>query len=165
MSPFSGLNPNFLDPKDDTNSFWLVAHADDIERAECDPEAAAKLLLFAAEYLENGEVVPKPLAEFIAHAFKRAASVEKGKRKAELALYLCLTAPHTRPKPSENELGLWVFRQLYDSLIQGSPKTETAVLNAAARHFSSSKTAATRKWKAWQRRKKDFVAVLDRLRS
>lgn len=166
----------FVDPNNDTNAFLFFAHMEDIERAECDPEAAAKLLLIAAEYLENGEVVPKPLAEFIAQAFKRAAAVEQSKRTAELAAYLCLTAPHTRPKATENELGLWVFRQLYDDSLRnasllhdsppkGKPKTETAVLHAAAKHFEIAKTSATAKWKAWQKRNKKFVSILERIKA
>lgn len=170
MKPLDTIDQRFIDPNDDTNAFFLFAHMEDIERAECDAEAAAKLLLIAAEYIENGVILPKPLAEFIATAFKRAASVEQAKRTAELAAYLCLTAPHTRPHATENELGLWVFRQLYDNQLRGDPKSETAVLNAAAKHFQTrgieiSKTAATDKWKAWQKQNKKFVAILERIKA
>lgn len=59
----------FADSSDETNLYWLVAHAEDVERSECSTGNAFELLTKAAEYLENGEVVPAPLATFIATAF------------------------------------------------------------------------------------------------
>ncbi len=150
----------FADPDDETNAYWFVAHSDDIERSECDPEAAAELLLSAAEYLENGEVVPKPLAEFIATAFKRTASVEQRKRSSELAEYLNLTAKNRRPKASEEELGLCVFRVLHDN----PTITETAALQKVSKQLDISKTAATEKWNKWKRTNRAFTEILKRVR-
>lgn len=150
----------FEDPNDPTNWYWFVAHKEDVGRAECSPDDAAKLLEYAAEYLENGEVAPKPLAEFLALAFRRTAAVADDKRPAALAEWLHLTAPNRRPSVPQDEFGLWVFRRLWDN----PGKTETGALNDAAKHHGIGKTTATVHWRNWKLKNRDFVTCLEKHR-
>ena len=134
----------FADSSDETNLYWLVAHAEDVERSECSTGNAFELLTKAAEYLENGEVVPAPLATFIATAFRRTASTMDA---SELAQWLNLTAKNRRPKVTVNELGCWMFRRRLEYPLE----SETKALNAASDIFGISKTTATDRWKDWKR--------------
>jgi hypothetical protein len=151
--------PSYTDDKE--NFYYFVAHNEDVERSECDPEQAAKLLEYAAEYLENGEVVPAPLAQFIAQAFRRASVTEQEKRPAELAAWLNLTAPNRRPKVHENELGCWMYRKM----IENPSQSETSTLREAVKHFDISKTTATDNWKAWQKKNAKYVENLTAVRA
>lgn len=151
---------NFVDSADDTNLYWLVAHLDDVQRAECSPGDAAKVLSLAAEYLRKGEVVPAPLAIFIAAAFERAIAANEEKRAQELAHGLRLSSSNRRPKVSENELGCWVFRQLADN----PEKTLTAVLTDAAKVHGIGKTTASDHWEKWKPKNKVAIDVLRKTR-
>ena len=152
---------SFVDPNDETNAFWFVAHMEDVARAECSPDEAAKLLEYVAEYLENGVAVPLPLAQFIATAFRRAAAVDKAKRPSELAAWLYLKAQNRRPKVPTDELGCWMFRQLTDN----PRETETAALKEAAQHHRISKTTANTHWDAWKKKNPALVETLSRVRA
>lgn len=151
----------FVDQDDNSNFYRLVAHEEDVARSECGPDEAALLLSFAAEYMRNGEVIPKPLADFIAQAFERTAAVDSSKRPAELAAWLNLTAPNRRPKVPEHELGCWLFRQLSDNPTQ----SETAALKDAANIHGISKTTATEKWRDWKGKNPRLIEILDRVRA
>lgn len=148
-------NP-LVDPNDDRNAYWFLAHMDDVAQSECNPDDAATLLWHAAGYLKNGEIVPKPLADFIADAFLQTMSAEQSKRPSELAAGLNLTALNRRPEVPDNTLGCWVFRQSMENL----KKSETAILNEAAKHFGISKTTATDHWRNWKKKNPKVIRML-----
>ena len=148
-------NP-FVDPNDDTNAYWFLAHMNDVEQSECNPDAAATLLWHAAGYLKTGVVVPKPLADFIAAAFLQTVAVEQSKRPSKLATGLNLTALNRRPKVSENILGCWMLGRSMDNL----KKSETAILNEAAKYFEVSKTTATDHWRNWKEKNPVVIRML-----
>lgn len=151
---------NFADPGDDTNLYWLVAHQDEVQRAECSRDDAAKVLSIAAGYLRNGAVVPAPIALFIADAFERAAAAEEERRPQELAHGLHLSATNRRPKVPENELGCWVFRRLAEN----PEKALTAVLTEAAKVHGIGKTTVSEHWENWKPKNKAAIEMLRRIR-
>lgn len=99
---------------------------EDLAWAAADPEAAARLLLVAAEYLRSGEQMPHNLADHLASAFEKAAKVESHMHRGkELLLELKLTARHARPKGDWYDVG----RAVEASLRAGN--TITTALNDA----------------------------------
>lgn len=156
----------FVDPNDDTNLYWLMAHQDDVQRAECSPDDAAKVLSIAAGYLRKGEVVPAPLALFIADAFDAAVDTKESEgvnvvtaRVKTLARKLNLSASNRRPKVSENEMGCWIFRRLAEN----PGKALTAVLIEAAKAHGIGKTTASDHWEKWKPKHKAAIEVLKRI--
>ncbi len=77
-----------------------------LRKVDNDPHAAAELLAVAADYLKAREPMPDALADYLAHAFRRAASAPQpgdGKRIEDerilrLADGLCLKRKEGRPR-------------------------------------------------------------------
>ncbi|UZT80737.1 hypothetical protein OF113_12045 [Ectopseudomonas chengduensis] len=77
-----------------------------LRKVDNDPHAAAELLAVAADYLKAREPMPDALADYLAHAFRRAATAPQpgdGKRIEDerisrLAEGLCLKRKEGRPR-------------------------------------------------------------------
>lgn len=123
-------------------------HGDDVARAECNAEEAAKLLDYAAGYLERGEVMPKSLADFIAKAFRATVRVEHEHRPVTLAAWLKLTALNRRPKYTKSTIALGMMIYAYEAA--SFQRSETQTIAMIARNWQVSKTQARMMWKTWK---------------
>jgi len=149
-----------LSPEDSeqAKNEWLASeHEQDIKKAICDSDAAVKLLEAAAGYLERREQMPFHLADYIAQAFRATA---KGKesdtltvteaRRNTLAMWLNITAPGKRPKATDEEIGLNIFRLMLERATNRHPLSETAAAKEVAAMFGIGLQTAKDHWKKWK---------------
>ena len=116
-----------------------------LRRVDNDPHAAAELLTVAADYLKAREPMPDALADYLAHAFRRAATAPQpgdGKRIEDerisrLAEGLCLKRREGRPRAKipKGDVALTVA-------VFGEDQSETKLkTDLAAAHDVSTGTA------------------------
>lgn len=135
-------------------------HGNDVARAECSAEEAAKLLDYAAGYLERGEVMPKSLADFIAKAFRATVRVDHDQRPVTLAAWLKLTALNRRPKytKSQRSLAFMMFAMRAASF----DWSETQTIAKIAESSRISKTQARTWWKEWKAENPSSLVTAER---
>lgn len=121
---------------------WVVYKA--ITQAPADPEAAAKVLLLAAERLRAGEPLDRDLTRYLADAFEAAMAQPPRSRAAELARKLHLTAGHRRPvKADWYEVG-----QRFDQL-RAEGRSKSSAATDCAVEFAISESSAKRHWEKY----------------
>jgi len=148
-------------------TFLAITHEQDIKQAVCDSDTAVALLEVAAGYLERREQMPFHLADFIAKAFRAAAtanesdslSVTEARRNA-LAAGLNITAPGKRPKADTQQVGDCIFRVMTGRAQDKSPITETAAAKQVSLTLGISHRAAKDHWKKWKKTNPDRYDLL-----
>jgi len=91
-----------------------------LDMAAADANEAAKVLVFAAEYLKTQQKMPYPLALFIADAFEKSMKKAPSVRGSELLLNLHLKALNKRPVKANFEyVGGAVERLMHEKLKKG----------------------------------------------
>ncbi len=92
-----------------------------LREAKTRPDAAAELLELAADYLRAGEVVPEPLAEYLASALHKAAKANGADRGKVLAQELMVKQSANAPiKGREFDVLLAIVK--HDAKVQSVPK-------------------------------------------
>lgn len=111
---------------------------DALSMAPSDPNAAAQVLLLAAEYLRAGAPMPQELVEHLAGAIEASMTKVKGAREKALLEELKLTARNARPKGHYYLVG-----QLVEDSLRAGNSMSTAVNDAMADPRTSIKSSAT----------------------
>ncbi len=111
-------------------------------RAEANPDAAADVLLLAANYMRAGKPLPDDIAEHLAGAFEAAMSKPQKNRGPALLRELHLTAGNRRPADVDwYELGLRFDRLLAEG------NSVNAVASQVGVEFGVDDSTAKRIWK------------------
>lgn len=114
-----------------------------LRRAKADPDAAAKALEIAAEYLRAREPLPHDLADWLADAFESAAAKPPENRADMLAMELLLRSLNRRPARAD-----WID---VGQFVDDHPaESERQRLLAACTAFNISETTARRLLKQWR---------------
>lgn len=113
-----------------------------LDRTEANADAAAQVLLLAAEYMRAGKPLPDDLAEHIAGAFEAAMHKPSKMRGDALLLELHIKIPHTRPA----DVSWFEVGQHFDHLCH-ELGTQTAAATQTAIDFNISESTATRIWR------------------
>lgn len=99
-----------------------------LNRAKANPDAAAQVIVLAAEYIRAGKPLPKELAEHIAGAFENAMSAPREKRGQVLLRKLHLKPGNRRPKDLDwYEIGQHVHNLVEKGLSQFDAAAQTCV--------------------------------------
>lgn len=103
-----------------------------IEQASADPEAAARVLLIAAEYLRQHKPLPYQLADYLADAFEAAMAKAPEKRLADLGFELNLKSRNKRPHKLTISSAYAIVQQNYHLVDQSGdyPNVKTPPLLA-----------------------------------
>lgn len=135
-------------------TFWPDFEASEaINRAESDPEQAAKALLIAARYMREGKPLPDYLAEHLASAIEAAMLKPTESRGVELARELNLTAQNRRPAAYWYEVGNWMDGERNPITEDEEPQKLSIeeVAFMAAEHFGISETTAARYYRQYMK--------------
>lgn len=112
-----------------------------VMRAEANPDAAAEVLLLAAEYMRRGEALPVHVADHLAGAFEAAMRKPKRNRGQALLLELHITAANRRP----TDVDWYELGKRFDELLsEGSSESEAG--SQVAVEFKISESTAKRVW-------------------
>jgi hypothetical protein len=93
-----------------------------VNRAAADPDAAAALLLLAADYMRRGKQLPCSLADFLAEAIETAMNTptihdpQRGDKGRALLVALHLKANNRRPSPVEPREVYYFMKQAMEGL-------------------------------------------------
>ena len=113
----------------------------DTLNADCDPEAARRVLRSVARYLYLGEHVPTIQAHFVSHAIQTALDAKEGRTGLTLLQQLGLKKKSSRPRKAR-----WhtVGKQVYELTQEGDPAarmSESRAVRAVARETGISESA------------------------
>jgi len=140
------------------HNFWLnMEYVEEVKAAITSSDIAVTLLSDAAGYLERREQMPFHLADHIAKAFRAtvkakatdALSKTEAKRNT-LAAMLNITAPGKRPKVTDEEVGLSIFRLLLERAQSKRPLSETAATKEVAGMLGKKHRTIKDHWKNWK---------------
>lgn len=135
-------------PKFDADAVMLLS------QAEADSDAAAKVLLLAAQYMRRGETLPEDVAQHLAGAFEAAMAKDAKHRGRELLRELHLAARNRRPaKANWLEVGGRFQELMSQGNSQGASSAQTAV------EFKISEATAKRRWKKYVSAMADYRAL------
>jgi len=130
----------------------------EVEQAATDEEMASSLLVVAACFLEDRRPIPYHLADYIAKAFKAAASTTASisfstaeAKRNMLASMLNITSSNRRPKSSPTIIGNSVFRLMMQHAQSGQFISETSAVKEVAQIESVGLTQAKEYWKSWKK--------------
>lgn len=90
-----------------------------MELSASDPNKAAEVLRIAAKYLTGREMMPDPLAYFLADAFERAMKKASGVRGSQLLMNLHLEVHHRRVAANFEHVGFDLDRLLETKVPKG----------------------------------------------
>lgn len=119
-----------------------------LNNSASDPDAAAQVLMLAAEYLRAGELMPMELVEHLANAFESAALKPQKLRGKQLALELNLTASNRRPKGDWYTVGIEMDLLLASGLSQNQAASELAARTEGGDNLSA--PTIIRLWKKYR---------------
>jgi len=131
-----------------------------IDLAKCSAENAVKLLEKAAGCLERREVMPAPIADFIAKAFRATVRVDHDQRPVTLAAWLKLTALNRRPKYTKEQLSMALTGVAMSVACFGWSETQTKI--RISRAWGVSETQALTWWKEWKEKNPKVLESAER---
>lgn len=114
---------------------------DMLKRAEANPDAAAQVLLLAAQYIREGQVVPENIADHLAGAFEAAMQKPQSQRGKALLQELHITATNHRPA----DVDWYALGQKFDELVNVG-ESQNAAASQVAVEFDISESTAKRIW-------------------
>jgi hypothetical protein len=112
-----------------------------LKRAEANPDAAAQVLLLAARYMREGQVVPENITAHLAGAFEAAMQKPQSQRGKALLLELHITATNQRPA----DVDWYALGQRFDELVNMG-ESQNAAASQIAVEFGISESTAKRIW-------------------
>ncbi len=122
-----------------------------LSRSEADSDAAAKVLLLAAQYIRRGETLPEDVAQHLAGAFEAAMAKDAKHRGQELLFELHLAARNRRPSKADwIEVGRRFEELMRQGQSQGKASAQVAV------DFKISEATAKRRWKQYESAMADY---------
>lgn len=113
-----------------------------LNRVEANPDAAAEVLLLAAEYMRAGKPLPDDIAEHLAGAFEAAMCKPQKMRGKALLRELHLTAGNRRPA----DVDRYALGQRFDNLVAAG-KSENAAASQVGVEYRVDDSTAKRIWK------------------
>lgn len=113
-----------------------------LNRVEANPDAAAEVLLLAAEYMRAGKPLPDDIAEHLAGAFEAAMCKPQKMRGKALLRELHLTAGNRRPA----DVDWYALGQRFDDLVAAG-NSENAAASQVGVEFGIDDSTAKRVWK------------------
>lgn len=121
-----------------------------LNRAEANPDAAAEVLLLAAEYIRAGKPLPDDIAEHLAGAFEAAMCKPQKMRGRALLRELHLTAGNRRPA----DVDWYALGQRFQELL-AKGESENAAATQIGVEFNIDDSTAKRVWK------KEFLPAVE----